>query len=370
QVGTGWTVQAHFAGDFAYEPSDSELVSYNTVESNLTEFLVLAGVNSAVELSSFESTIIFDNVTADGSLFVQRCAAPESDRYIAVDGMCLEISPGFQLEAGSAAHIQMSLDGRVLPEGESVSDIDIFLEQPVSGEIIDITEGKDLSGLLVTGRAEEFNKFIGGIALHNVSQDVGARQQVLVGQEAKATLRDISNLSNATAVVELDRDHYRITDIATITIIDSDANLDNLSPDQVSASVFSSSGTMVDGISVPLTETNSNSGVFMGHFGFKSGSSNGNKLGLRSGDEISVSYNHTFGGRFEAVFENIDEAGLAEMTDYQVEEFPCFKPIGGAVNLRLLGASLDEGSSFSVTMSYANALLLGDVPSNLRMFHK
>ncbi len=366
----GLEVQAHFDGTSVYEPADSDIKTYDTADLTATEFPVTAG-SSTVDLTGFNASIQFEDVISDGVVFVSACDPPDSDRFIALDNMCLRISPGVQMADGSSAIVNMSYAGKEIPDGYTASDIDLFHEVVTEGTIVDVTQSRDLENQSVAGKVSSFSNFIGGIALHD-EKPVGAhRTQIFVGDDNVVSLRDINNQqdSSATATMSLDKTRYRMSDNPVITIDDSNGNADPEEADIVYAGVMSETSDPF-AIGVTLTETGVDTGVFEGIFGFTSGESSTPDalLQVRSGDKLSIFY--VSGARFEATIDGVIESGPVELSDYVVEEGVCFAPVGGAVNLQLVDSQIGPDGRIRATISYSNALLEGIDPSSLRIVHK
>ena len=366
-------VQAHYAGDEGFSPSDSNAVSYDTVELDAVQFNVTAGENVNVDISgffAFNGSITFDSVEQDGHFFASECDAPASARYSATD-ICLRVSSAVDMADGTLATVELLYSGDLAP-GSSPTSLSLFHEEFTGSEddpvIVDITSGRDPGSESVSGRTGSFSKFILGTAIHE-AKPVGAhRQEVFVGSSNEVGLRDITSLQNssATATASFDKEVYKRTDPAVLMITDDNGDVNSTEIDIVQAMVKSETSAPF-GMEIVLIETQPASGVFDGTFEFTSGESSSENLKLQAkqGDKFSVGY--LSGGRFAATIDGLEESGFAQMSDYVVESSVCMKPVGGAVNLELVDAHLGSSGLISASLSYANADLRGFDPSNFRL---
>src|SRR5581483_7971323 len=265
---TGRQVQAHFAGNNAYNASDSVIKAYDTASTSATEFAVESGTNVHVNLEGFDSSIDFEHVTEGGKIFVSSCSDSANSRFVPVEGMCLVISPSIELAENSNAFVHMSFAGKSLPNGHENDVIDLFHVDSLSG-IVDITLSRDLNGEIVSGKTMSFSEFIGVVALHSDAPMNAITKQIFVGDGNAISLRDVNNMNNATASLLLDRSSYNPTQQVAVTLQypDENRNLDKIEVVNVAAT----SNSDPAGINIALTETGPSTGNFQGGFGLTSG---------------------------------------------------------------------------------------------------
>lgn len=364
-------VQAHYMGDDEFLPTDSNIESYDTVSPDAIQFNITAGQNVEVDLEgffSFNGSITFDDVVEDGIFFASECESPESARYTPVD-VCLRISSAVTMVDGTKATVALSL-----PNGTALDDISLFHEEFLEGgspAMVDITSARDPEENAVLGRTSSFSEFVAGIALH-AAKPIGAhRQEIFVGSDNEVALRDITNLDNSSASTtsSFDKSSYGLSDTATLTITDYNGNVSNDEIDIVQAMVKSGTSTPF-GVEIVLTETDPASSIFQGTLGFTTGESSSENGVLQAEPDDTLSVGYLSGGRFQAVIQGLDEAGFSELSDFVVESSVCMKPIGGAVELKLIDARLGPSGLILATLSYANADLRGFDPSTLRLVQK
>jgi len=366
----GLFVQAHFAGNEFFDPSDSDFRTYDSVSESATQFNVTAGAFSHVELSgfSFNASLEFEDAVSDGELFVSECSSPDSARYTSLS-MCLQISSAVEMAEGSAAILTASLEDKELPAGSTSADVDIFHEQ--GGSIVDITHSRDVPGETVSGVTTSFSKFIVGVALHSEKPPGAQRQQIFVGDDNIVSIRDISDLGNSsdTTTSSFDKKRYEFSSRPILTVVDQNGNLNEDEIDAVLAAVMSETSNPIN-IVITLTENGTDTGVFSGDFGLTNGETS-SELGvvqIRQRDQLSAFY--ISGARAIADIDGVLESGVVQLSDFVVEEGICLKPIGGAINLEFLDIQLGPDGKITFTISYANANLRGFDPSSLRMAHK
>ncbi|WP_415280987.1 hypothetical protein [Candidatus Nitrososphaera sp. FF02] len=353
-------VQAHYAGDSSYEASDSEIISYDTVEPDAATFAVPAGTPSGpIMLTGFDSSILFDDVASAGSVFVSSCDSPTSVRYVELGGdVCVQISPVVEMEPDASAHITVSFDGVALPEGYTEEDIGIFRES-VSG-ITEITESRDIEDNTVTGVTAGFSRFIVGVALHDDAPAGASQEQLLVGDN------DVTFEFTETREIAFSDNSFSERSTVTLSVTDPYANLDSSDQDTMTASVVSTSD--LAGIEVTLEETDVDSGSFTGTFELSSTASSQalSRLQADSGDEIEATYEATTKSPLVMTVSDVSEAGLVQAAGYDAPDF--ITPVGEGYDLSLLDAELSDSSIMTLTMSYADAELVpGDDPAVFRI---
>jgi hypothetical protein len=202
-------------------------------------------------------------------------------------------------------------------------------------------------------------------------------QPIATGNGQTVSFRNVTGpngapASNTTATISLNTPPggFTLNSIPTITVKDPEANLNPNVVNTVVVNVTSSSDP--HGILVTLSETGPNTGVFTGSFSFTSSASSGSALQVGPGDNIRVSYDASH-ARFSETINGITQPGNVIITDYVVptdDSTSCtvmgeciptssnngvpFLPIGGAVNVTVVGAQTDPNATDTVTMSYAN----------------
>ena len=97
-----------------------------------------------------------------------------------------------------------------------------------------------------------------------------------------------ATIKQYTGTVEFDRDTYNLTDTATITVTDPDANTNPSLIDSVSVKV--SSDTDPGGLTLTAAETGPNTGVFTGTLTFSETMTMGTTLRVTLGDTITAKY--------------------------------------------------------------------------------
>jgi hypothetical protein len=352
---TLWTFQANYAGDLSYEASGSVVRIFDTAPADAIQFAVSSGSPSQVDLTGFDASIEFDEVTSDGTLFVSSCSTPENPRYSSLD-LCLIISSAVETSSDSFAHITISFQNKTLPDGYTADQVDIFHE--TLDEVVDITESRDVEQLSVTGRTTDFSTFVTAAAIHEPPSEGAIRQQVFVGSN-ESVFNDITSKT-----INFGEQEYTLGSLVTISVSDMAANTDETVTETLTANITSSSDAL--GIQLILEETGIDSAVFGGSFTIHSGeSSNDEKLlHAEEGDDISGTYLAAKGAPFKLTIDNVAEAGLIEMNKFVVDvtpeiNTPEFDPIGDAYELHLVDAQLDTSAIISMTMSYSNVDLDG-----------
>ena len=355
-AGELYSVQAMFDGNELYLGTEGASKSYNVVGSSTTEFDLSTGSGTLLNLTGFGATITFDKAVNSGSVFVESCESPASPRYIDLE-ICLSVSLGAELSSDNVAHLGISYADAVLPEGFTDADVSIFYEG-LSG-IVDLTESRDAAARSVTAGSTDFGKFIVGIGLHEAQSSLEIRSEIFLGENVI-----VSNPPRITT----DKSEYLIDDTASLTIADINANADITEPEIISAFV-SSTTSGNDGITVSLVETDKDSGVFTGTFSFSTESSSGSTLQASDGDELTIDYD-SFLPRFNVTLDGIVEAGVADISTFEMPDPGPIKAFMGAVDLELVDSANSENGNITVTMLYDKELLSGVPLINLKMFHK
>lgn len=375
-VGSDHVVQAHHTPDSSlYSASASAEVTYDTFGPDAAEYEVMAGQDVFVNLTgfSFPATVTFENVTDPGSLFISECDTPASDRFISPSplDMCLAISPAVDIGTDSSVNITMTFNAADIPDGNSASQISIFHEDG-SGNPVDVTSSRSLGDGKVTATVDTFSDFYAAIAVHG-DKPLGAhRADVFVGDGNVVSLRGISDDSPASASASFDDDSYTVGDEAELTVVDENANAD---ADQIDTTITGVKSDTSDPFFVLLVlqETGPNTNTFAGKVNLVGSTTNDlfDQLQVSTGSN-TLSTMITTGPRFQAVIDGVEEAGIAEMSEIFVDATSgCFAPVGGALVLTLIDASLSEEGLITATISYANAVLQdSEDPSQLKLFFK
>ncbi len=186
------------------------------------------------------------------------------------------------------------------------------------------------------------------------------------------SFRDLSDPSDtgdpqATVSIEFDKDSYHIGDTVVMTItFDSPANLDAAKIDTITADVVSTSDPL--GIQVPLEESELNSGLFTGTFTITSAASSGNAIHVGSGDSLGVFYDPplAFAGRLQMTIpeSSLITGGGVRLSDEPItsnDEDAGFGAIIDSIKVELVGATVGGAGTATITMSYANAVILDPI---------
>lgn len=375
------TVVGHLQNNSIYSNSDSNQDTFDIFNATKTTVFPVA-IGSQVDVNlpgfGFAASIQFQNVINLGNILVSECDSPASIRYVSPSPLqtCLKVSPTSQILApGSATMVNMSYTGaEPLPTGYNASDIDMF--HNILPDIEDITQSRDTINKIIQGKTTNFSDFVLGLAVHLPTKPADSvRQTVLVGDNQEVNFRNITNVTNSSATAFLDKSSYSFADTAILTVNDPEANVDQTQLNIETVKINSTTSTVnnPDSISLNVTETGPNTGIFQGSFKFTSGASSGNFLQIAPGDVISI--NLPSHASMKAILNGITQAGAVDMTDYDIiandPPFafnPVFLPIGGAVDLKLVDAQM-TGGTVQVTISYANADLKGQDPAFLDIFH-
>lgn len=207
---------------------------------------------------------------------------------------------------------------------------------------------------------------------------VGAIDNVTAGTTNTILYRDITSLDNSSATISIDRSVYRPGQFATVTISDFNANLDPAKIESITAKANTTTSGAASA-NVTLTETGTDTGVFVGSLGFTTGTTNGNIVQVGAGDKLSIRYTpEPATARFKAELDDVSSSGTAQISDFIVNDpnfatNNCFTPVVHPINVTLVGTAIGP-TGYTVTMSYANALLEPPVPPQdtqlLQMYYK
>jgi len=165
--------------------------------------------------------------------------------------------------------------------------------------------------------------------------------------------RDIGVTADSTPTIYTDRPQYLAYDNGILTAIDHNANVDITAIETVNA--------MVGSTIVPLTETGVNTGVFSGPF-------------ISSGSSITYDPSNPPDAARARINLDLATSGDVIISDVILPDtgIGCTdgnEPVTHGVNISLSnGATL--ASVNSVTISYANAVLLENNPENLKMYYQ
>lgn len=389
-----WTVNAHFAGDLAYFPSDFPATpgdppaTYSTIGNPdaVESPLVTAGQNQHVELAvpDVPASVDFGNVAQDGTFFASQCVSPDTtvqNRFIPLhytaddDGnnnICLEIYPGLLLGAGSAIRANLSFAGSDLALPYTSNDVGVFHQDPVLGTITEVTESR--VGETIVGKATSTGRFIVGVALHADAAEGAIRKPIFVGDNQQVMFRNIASIANDTATIE-PLGTITLGQPVTVTINYENGNVDASAVDTLAVKINSTSSTP-ESITITATETAPDAEVFTGTFTPVSGPTSGSSLHVSNGDELTITImQQSYDGRLLATLDGVGEAGFVEMKDFMIDETELpnlvFVPVAGAVDMTLVDSSLNVVSGkVTAKMSYVNALM-GTYPASvLKIYHK
>jgi len=178
----------------------------------------------------------------------------------------------------------------------------------------------------------------------------------ITGLEAGNHVIDFRNIgvtNDLTPTIYTDKPQYLAYDNGILTVIDHNANVDTTSIETVNAMV----GTTI----VPLLETGVNTGIFSGSF-------------ISSGSSITYDPSNPPDAARARINLDLATSGDVTISDVILPDtgIGCTdgnEPVTHGVNISLSnGASL--ASVNSVTISYANAVLLGNNPENLKMYYQ
>jgi len=197
------------------------------------------------------------------------------------------------------------------------------------------------------------------------------------------SLRDISNTANSTSTITGDA----VPGTLSITVTDKDANFDSLSADVIMSSATSTTSGISEATAT-LTETGPDTGTFTGTIALSGSPTSGNNLETTSGDEINLCYNpdqHSLGcvqtlsasvgDSFGFPRAEVTFAGLTGSNSVTLDEL---RPIPAVdlcpvavvtypVEVAITGAGNADTQPMTITLSYANGLLGGAMPSDLRI---
>lgn len=401
-----WNVTADFGGNTTLAASTGSAI-FATTESEAIEFDVTnsSGVDILLTGFSINATVNIDPVPDDYlsdltntvpiPILVSQCTSPDSSaqsKYLPLsfdtvdnnDNICLEIFPSslLQLDNEPIIHINMSYAGiEALPAGFSENNIDLFYYDPFTGELVEITESRDVGTQRITGTSYYTGRFIVGIGLHGEAAPGAVRQHVFVGDGQPVMFRDIADLTNATAsIVAISPDEITLDEPVTVTLNYSNGNLDVGAVDELPVRINSTSSTP-DFVTIEFTETAVNSGIFTGSLTLTGGATAGTFLHAAEDDVLSfnIPNRDLTDGRFKAILDGVSVPGVVELSDVELTETELnalvnntgIVPVVGLVNMTLVDATLDNSGEVNVIMSYANALLgPQEDPSILRIYHK
>jgi hypothetical protein len=186
------------------------------------------------------------------------------------------------------------------------------------------------------------------------------------GDSQEFTFRDVSDKTNSTKSTKIKFDKsggYKIGDSATLTITDKSANLDPNAINTVLVSVTSSSDQF--GILVVFTETGPNTGEFRGSFLLSNAQSSFGPIPTirtKTGDNINIVYVASH-ARLKASLDGVTQGGEVTVTDFAFsplqKTFLGFNPVGNGAELTFTGVETNPDSTITVTMSYADAYIVG-----------
>lgn len=215
-------------------------------------------------------------------------------------------------------------------------------------------------------------------------------QPISSGDGQVVNIGDISNTQNVSAGVSFDKNSYSLGDTVQVTVKDGDGNVDPNSVNTIQITIRSKSDQT--GIVVTLTETGPNTGEFIGAFDLTDAASTTNsiKVDPSNGDNIQLLYDSSH-PRAKATLDGVSQPGTAQISRVSIPDGDFSEVlVGNAINLTLsdgaqlapneatqpcldgfFPVSVDScGGSITVSMSYANAPLNNQIPSQLTVFQK
>ncbi len=113
----------------------------------------------------------------------------------------------------------------------------------------------------------------------------------VVWSESNSTLANILFVHASPSLVQVsfDKTQYKLQDTVTLDMTSPSSNTNSLTVQTIHATVKSTSDS--NGITVPLVETGTNTGIFRGQFTFTSATSSGTSLKANAGNTITASFN-------------------------------------------------------------------------------
>jgi len=204
-------------------------------------------------------------------------------------------------------------------------------------------------------------------------EDPGITKSLDAGISTIVSFRDTTNVLLQSVTLSVDTSTIK-AGFFTIVVEEEDANLDSTAIDVILSSATSTSSGL-DEATTSLSETGPDSGVFSGTIQVSvGGTTEGNNLELRLGDDITVIYDSESLGvsRFSAVIDS-SSAGSVKVTDVLINladfaENNVLRPVIHPVSLEFSGGTLVTDIE-SVTFSCINPVFRPlDNPSGLKIF--
>lgn len=394
-----WQVTAEFAGDATFLPSTGQGI-FATAELDALVVEVSDGQSEQIDLDvpltgfAFDAALNFDVVPQDYlgqsiNATVSQCTTPDSGRYLPLSfgaggDICLEIFPSSleQNDNHPNVHVDISYAGvENLPDGYSENNIDLFYQNVTTDEITEITTNRDIDTQEISGTAPDIGRFIVGIGLHGEPPEDAIRQHIFVGDEQEVMFRNVTDTTNATAAVSISPEEITIGEPITVTINYTNGNLDINAIDELPVKINSTSSNP-DYVTIILSETSENSGLFAGDLTLTDDATSGNSLHASEDDLLTfnIPFRDPTDARFKVVFNGVSEAGAVELSDVEITQQDLddlvgnveITPVVGLVNMTIVDATLDESrGKVNMTISYANALIgPTNDPSTLKIYHK
>jgi len=189
---------------------------------------------------------------------------------------------------------------------------DIAAKDTTGSGVVKIKTGRYTGGLAVTLTETDIDTGIytqtiqitkpggGNTTNAKVEAAVGNTVQVIYLDAADAsgsaaTVIAEAKVTSVDATMAYDKDNYDEGDIVTLTVTDSDANLDPATIETISLSVTSNSDPI--GLTLNAVETGADTGIFSLKVGTKNGIATG-KLFAKTGDTITSTYSDAYPADF------------------------------------------------------------------------
>ncbi|MBW3650443.1 MAG: Ig-like domain-containing protein, partial [Actinobacteria bacterium] len=178
------------------------------------------------------------------------------------------------------------------PSSPQTVAVNLKSTSDATGVAVRLTETANNTGIF-TGTAGLTSANSSGSTLRVAQGDIltGTYSETTAFSVSPDVARTATAKMNTNGTATLDKARYTAADEPTLTVTDTDANTDPATAQVVSVNFKSTSDET--GVSVPLTETGINTGVFTGKAGFTTGLSSGTNLRVKAGDTVTQTYSET-----------------------------------------------------------------------------
>jgi len=236
---------------------------------NLSNDVFDSGFNVELEILGNDAHVVWPNDGPFGFDVMYRKGSQSSidivydaSQYKLSDTAGLNITaPDFNLDSGLAETIAVTVTSTIDPVG-----IEIILTET------DVDTG------IFTG---SHTLTVGPSSTPDLQADIGDTITASFGGQ-------IGTATIFPRVVLFDNEGYILSSLSTVTVSDQNANGDALTAETVIATITSTSDPL--GISIILTETDVDTGIFVGTHTFTTGPSSGTALNAAEGDTATASY--------------------------------------------------------------------------------